>query len=109
MHPSVSSQNYNFVKKLQLKQKVAAKIKKHLTALFKRDIESVSPCETAKNTLIPTLILHDSQDFDVDVSNAYKIRQNLVKGELLVTNGLGHHRILRNKKVIHRIIDFIIE
>jgi pimeloyl-ACP methyl ester carboxylesterase len=99
----------NFVKKLQLKQKVAAKIKKYLTALFKRDIESVSPCETAKNTLIPTLILHDSQDFDVDVSNAYKIRQNLVKGELLVTNGLGHHRILRNKKVIHRIIDFIIE
>ena len=99
----------NFVKKLQLKQKVATKIKKHLTTLFKEDIESVSPCETAKNTLIPTLVLHDTMDVDVDVSNAYKIRQNLVKGELLVTNGLGHRRILRNKKVINRIIDFIIE
>ena len=99
----------NFVKKLQLKQKVAARIKKHLATLFNRDIESVSPCETAKYTTIPTLVLHDTQDLDVDVSNAYKIRQNLVKGELLVTNGLGHYRILRNKKVIHRIIDFIIE
>jgi pimeloyl-ACP methyl ester carboxylesterase len=99
----------NFVKKLQLKQKVAARIKKHLATLFNRDIESVSPCETAKYTTIPTLVLHDTQDFDVDVSNAYKIRQNLSNGELLVTNGLGHRRILRNKKVINRIIDFIIE
>ncbi len=99
----------NFVKKLQLKQKVATKIKKRLTTLFKKDIESVSPCETAKFTVIPTLILHDTQDLDVDVSNAFKIRQNLVNGEILITNGLGHHRILRNKKVINRIIDFLIE
>ncbi len=106
---SINNVIYNFVKKLQLKQKVATKIKKHLTTLFKRDIESVSPCETAKNIHIPTLILHDTMDVDVDVSNAYKIRQNLGNGELLVTNGLGHRRILRNKNVINRIIDFIIE
>ncbi len=53
------------------------------------------------------MVLHDTQDMDVDVSNAYKIRQNLVNGELLVTNGLGHRRILRDKKIIDRIIDFI--
>jgi len=99
----------NFAKKLQLKQTVANKIKKHLTKIFKKDIESVSPSETAKKTTISTLVLHDTQDKDVDVSNAYKIRQNLVNGELLVTNGLGHRRILRDKKVIDRIIDFIKE
>jgi pimeloyl-ACP methyl ester carboxylesterase len=97
----------NFAKKLQLKQSVANKIKNHLSKIFKKSIESVSPCETAKKTIIPTLVLHDTQDMDVDVSNAYKIRQNLVNGELLVTNGLGHRRILRDKKVINRIIDFI--
>ncbi len=99
----------NFVKKLQLKQPVATKIKKHLVTIFKTSITSVSPCETAKKISIPTLLLHDTQDTDVDVSNAYKIRQNLANGELLVTNGLGHRRILRDPKIIRRIIDFIKE
>lgn len=97
----------NFTKKLQLKQPVSTKIKKHLSKIFKRSIESVSPCQMAKKMTISTLVLHDTQDADVDVSNAYKIRQNLINGELLITNGLGHRRILRNKKVIDRIIDFI--
>ncbi len=97
----------NFAKKLQLKRQVATKIKKHLNAIFKRSIESVSPCVTAKKITIDTLVLHDTQDKDVDVSNAYKIRQNLVNGEVLITNGLGHRRILRDKKLINRIIDFI--
>ena len=99
----------NFAKKLQLKKTVANKIKKHLSKIFKKSIESVSPGETSKKTTISTLIIHDTQDKDVDVSNAYKIRQNLINGELLVTNGLGHRRILRDKKVINRIIDFIKE
>ena len=106
---SISNAIDNFVKKLKLKSKVAVSIKKHLTAVFKMDIDSVSPCETSKNTMIPTLVIHDTQDEDIDVSNAYKIRQNLVNGEIIVTNGLGHRRILRNKNIIHRIIDFIKE
>lgn len=99
----------NFVKKLKLGHVVATKIKKLLNNISEKSIESVSPNNTAKNILIPTLILHDTQDKDVDVSNAFKIRQNLANGLLLVTNGLGHRRILRNKKVINRIVDFIKE
>ena len=106
---SISNAIDNFVKKLKLKSKVAVNIKKHLTTVFKMDIDSVSPRETSKNIMIPTLVIHDTQDEDVDVSNAYKIRQNLVNGEIIVTNGLGHRRILRNKNIIHRIIDFIKE
>lgn len=97
----------NFVKSLQLKQPVATKIKKYLSTLFKASMASVSPCETAKKIVIPTLVLHDTQDMDVDVSNAYKIRQNLANGQLLITNGLGHRRILRDSKIIAKIIEFI--
>ena len=99
----------NFVKKLNLKPKVATKVKKNISAVYNENIEAVSPCETVKKSTIPTLIIHDTQDMDVDVSNAYKIRQKTLNGELLITNGLGHRRILRSKKVIQRIIDFIIE
>ena len=106
---SISTVIDNFVKKLNLKPKVATKVKKNISAVYNENIEAVSPCETVKKSTIPTLIIHDTQDMDVDVSNAYKIRQKTLNGELLITNGLGHRRILRSKKVIQRIIDFIIE
>ena len=96
-----------FVQKLELKPKVAGLIKKRVNRLFATDLLALSPIETAKKVKIPTLVLHDTQDFDVAVSSAYKIRQNLENGELLVTNGLGHRRILRDKKIIERIIKFI--
>jgi len=98
-----------FVEKLELKQKVAGLIKKEMERLFSTNLVAISPMETAKKVKIPTLVLHDTEDYDVAVSSAYKIRQNLEQGEILITNGLGHRRILRDKKVIQRIIDFITE
>ncbi len=96
-----------FVKKLQLKPKVARLMKKQMKLKYKMDLTSVSAIETARNINIPTLVVHDTQDLDVDVSAAYKIRQSLVNGLLLVTNGLGHRKILRDHSTIYKIIDFI--
>jgi len=53
------------------------------------------------------LVIHDSQDKYVDVRSAIAIRQNLKYGELLITYGLGHHKIFKNSVIIQRIIDFI--
>jgi len=61
----------------------------------------------ANKVNIPTLVIHDSQDKFVPVSSALAIRQNLKYGELLITNGLGHHKIFKNSQVIQRIINFI--
>jgi len=35
------------------------------------------------------------------------IRQNLKQGELLITSGLGHNRILKDNYVNNRIVEFI--
>jgi len=99
----------DFVKNLKLKQKVAEKLKERISSRLKRNIEEFSASETSKKVMIPTLVLHDTQDSDVDVSSAFKIRQNLINGELLITSGLGHRKILRDQKTIYRIIDFIKE
>ena len=96
-----------FVKTLQLKQKVATKVKKLIHSKYNKDVEVFAAYKAAKNISIPTLVIHDTQDKDVNVSSAFKLRQNLKNGLLLVTNGLGHHKILRDKKVITKIIDFI--
>ena len=44
---------------------------------------------------------------DVNVDAAYHIYENLKKGELLITEGLGHRKILGNEVVIKNIIKFI--
>ena len=96
-----------FVKKIKLKQKIVAKMKQAFYKKFGEDIDNYSASIAAKSVKIPTLIIHDTEDREVPVSCATNIRQNTEQGELLITNGLGHTRILKDNFVINSIIEFI--
>ncbi|WP_457618649.1 alpha/beta hydrolase family protein [Lutibacter sp.] len=97
----------DFVKKLELKPKMVYRIKKLFYKRFGESIDNYSASFAAKSVKIPTLVIHDTDDKDVLVSCAHNIRQSLEKGEILITNGLGHRRILKDNLVIKRIIEFI--
>ncbi len=97
----------DFVKKLHLNPKMTGKIKQRFFKQFNEDIDNYSASTAAKKVTLPVLVIHDTTDADVPVSCAHNIRQNLKQGELLVTNNLGHRRILHNPLVINRIIEFI--
>jgi pimeloyl-ACP methyl ester carboxylesterase len=96
-----------FINKLELNLKLVEKIKQHFNKKFNENIDDYSGSVAAKEVIIPTLIIHDTEDKEVPVSCAYNIRQNLKHGELLITNGLGHTRILNDSFVLTRIIEFI--
>lgn len=96
-----------FVAKLELNPTMVAKIKNHFYKKFGEDIDNYSAYIAAKSIKIPILVIHDTEDAEVPVSCAHHIRQNLEQGEILITNGLGHSRILKDAKVISRIIEFI--
>ena len=96
-----------FVAKIQLKPKIAASIKHQFYKNFGEDIDNYSASVAAKSVKIPILVIHDTEDAEVPVSCAHHIRQNLEQGEILITNGLGHSRILKDTRVIDRIIEFI--
>ena len=106
---TISDILFNFTKNLQLKPKIAKKIKSFFDAKWQQDIDSHSSSIVAKKVNIPTLVVHDSDDGDVPVSCALKIRQNLQNGTLLITEGLGHTKILRNQKITSTIVNFIIK
>ena len=74
---------------------------------FGDDIDNYSASIAAQKVEVPTLVIHDSDDKEVPVNCAYNIRTKLKKGELLITNGLGHTRILKDATVVNRILDFI--
>lgn len=99
----------NFAKNLYLKEKSARKIKSGLEKKWLIHIDDFASSTVAKNIKIPVLVIHDKNDGDVPVSCAYRIRQNLEKGSLLITNGLGHTKILRNKEVVNKSVEFIIQ
>lgn len=96
-----------FVLKLELKPTMVEKIKNHFYRKYGENIDNYSAYIAAKSVKIPTLVIHDTEDAEVPVSCAHHIRQNLAQGEILITNGLGHSRILKDAKVISRIIEFI--
>ena len=99
----------NFVKNLYLNEKSAKKIQSGLEKKWMIHIDDFSSSTVAKKIKIPVLVVHDIIDGDVPVSCAFRIRQNLEKGSLLITNGLGHTKILRNNEIVHKSIKFIIQ
>jgi len=103
----VSKIIHDLATKLQLKPAVADNVLKKLRKQFNINLETMTSAASAKNIDIPTLVIHDSADREVPVSCAYEIRQNLSKGTLLITNGLGHQRILKDNTVQNRIIEFL--
>ena len=99
----------NFAKNLYLKEKSAKKIQLGLEKKWMIHIDDFSSSSVAKKIKIPVLVVHDIIDGDVPVSCAYRIQQNLEKGSLFITNGLGHTKILRNNEVINKSIKFILQ
>jgi len=97
----------NFSKNLSLKEKSAQLIQSRLEKKWNLKVNDSSSSTVARKINIPVLVVHDVTDGDVPVSCAYEIRKNLKRGSLLITNGLGHTKILRNEEVIKKSINFI--
>ena len=99
----------DFVKQLQLKPNIAPLLKAHFENKYSENMESFSSHLAAHEVDIPVLIFHDRNDKDVNVKAAYNINKHLLYSELVITEGLGHRKILGNEKVINKIKEFLKE
>ena len=96
-----------FVKKMELKPEIAFRLQRLFEKKHKNKIDNFTSVYRAERIKTPVLVIHDSEDRFVDVSSAVEIRQSLRQGELLITHGLGHHKIFKDPEVIERIIDYL--
>lgn len=96
----------DFVNQLQLKARIAEIIKMRFEQQFNRTMDSYCVHTAAEQIEIPLLIIHDQDDVDVPIKAAYQIKKHAPNSQLMVTEGLGHRKILGDKKVIERIRDF---
>jgi pimeloyl-ACP methyl ester carboxylesterase len=70
-------------------------------------MDDYSAYKAAANITIPVLVIHDVDDADVSVQSAYHIEKHLKQGELFITEGLGHRKILGDAAVIEKINCFL--
>jgi pimeloyl-ACP methyl ester carboxylesterase len=97
----------DFVAKLGLKPSISTRLRLHFEKKYKDEMNSYSAFLAAQETSIPILVIHDNDDPEVPVKAGIHIHKYLKNGELLLTNGLGHRKILGNPKVIEKTVQFI--
>jgi pimeloyl-ACP methyl ester carboxylesterase len=62
--------------------------------------------ELAPNNKIPTLVFHDLHDRDTPIALGREVGEKMANGTYVETSGLGHRRVLRDKKVLEHIANW---
>ena len=97
----------DFISKLGLKPKMSKLLCEYFEKKYGRKMEDYDAYKAAEKTLIPTLVVHDKNDPEVSVKAGINIHNHLKNGELMLTEKLGHRKILADQQVIEKIINFI--
>lgn len=97
----------DFIKKLQLKPVISLKLRAHFENKYNEAMDNYSAFKAAEVIEKPILVVHDENDYEVPVKAGINIHQHVKNGELMITKGLGHRKILGDANVINKIIEFI--
>lgn len=97
----------DFVKKLELKPKTSNQLRLYFEKKYGEDMNNYSAYKSAMEVSIPVLVIHDKNDVEVPVEAGIHIHKHLKNGELFLTEGLGHRKILGNHEAIEKVVQFI--
>lgn len=97
----------DFISKLELDPSISKRLRSHFEKKYEVDMDSYSAYRAAKEITIPVLVIHDKNDPEVPVTAGIHIHEHLKNGELMLTEGLGHRKILGDSKIIAKVVAFI--
>jgi pimeloyl-ACP methyl ester carboxylesterase len=97
----------DFIRSLSLKPEIGDRMRNHFEKKFGEPMNNYSTSFVSKNIETPVFIIHDNDDNDVNVKCAHNIHSHIKNSKLMITNNLGHRKILGNQKVIDEIKEFI--
>ena len=98
---------YRFSEQLQFSDKVTEQMIQTVEKKFGMNLESYSSSMSLEHLEMPLLIVHDKDDKETPFTYSKDLHKIANNSELLLTSGLGHHRILRDSKTIQHIVQFI--
>ena len=101
----------SFAERLNITTKVSDMMVTEIQKRFKEsrnpDIFELSVDSFAGELKMPFLVIHDREDKDVPYGQGEGYANSLPDAEFVTTTGLGHRRILKDPKIINKIVDFI--
>jgi pimeloyl-ACP methyl ester carboxylesterase len=98
---------YRFSEQLQFSDKVTEQMIQTVEKKFGMNLESYSSSMSLEHLEMPLLIVHDKDDKETPFIYSKDLHEIANNSELLLTTGLGHHRILRDSKTVQHIVQFI--
>lgn len=96
-----------FIEKMELKPIISDLMRQHFEKKSTETMHNYSAYIAAKEVAIPVLVIHDNGDPEVPVKCAHHICEHLKNGQLMLTDGLGHRKILGSRQVIEKTFEFI--
>lgn len=97
----------HFISKLALKPEMREGLQLYFENKYGEKMNRLSAYLSAKEIDIPVLVIHDHDDDEVPVKCAIHIHKYIKNGQLMITKGLGHRRILGDSAVIEKVVHFI--
>jgi len=97
-----------FADTLGISKRVMHRFYRRLRQEFGEDVfEKISAEQNLKNCKLPILLIHDKQDKSVSWRNSERIVEAATNAVAVYTEGHGHRRALRDKKLIRKMVKFI--
>jgi hypothetical protein len=85
---------------------VISRMRDRLSRRFGFAWGDVEPLRLASGVLCPALVVHDRGDDSIPFDEGVALAGTLPQGRLLETDGLGHHRLLRDESVVEKVAEF---
>ena len=92
---------------LAISDDVRARLKERVERRIGISMESMRGNVIAPSMRVPLLVIHDRDDKEVPVDSGQSIADAWPSAELILTEGLGHQRILRAEPVTHVAVSFV--
>jgi pimeloyl-ACP methyl ester carboxylesterase len=97
----------SFSKRVGLGPDTVAAMQHRIETRFDVRLEDLYAPVLARDLSAPLLVIHDEDDREVPLERGRTLAQAWPGGQLLVTRGLGHNRILSNPEVLRHIVAFV--
>ena len=73
-----------------------------------QSVDAFSTVNLLETTDVPVLVIHNNPDREVPYEDGQAIAAGIPNAQLLTTDGLGHHRIIRSPEVVDEIVGFLV-
>lgn len=97
----------DFAQKVRVSEEVKALMIAWTEKKYEMKISDFDVSKRVQDIELPVLLIHDKNDAEVHFEKSVNIHKHCVNSTLMLTENLGHNKILGDEQVVGKILDFV--